>query len=148
MKKLLIAFAAILLSASSYAQIESHVKWAEGVKKISATEAIVLIKATIDEDWHVYSINQKEGGPIKTTITFSPSKEFSLVGKTTEPLPITKYEKSFSMNVSYFENSVVFQQKVKLKAKQTTVKGKIEFMTCNDQKCLPPEDIDFTVAIK
>jgi len=148
MKKLLIAFAATLLSASSYAQIESHVKWAEGVKKISATEAVILIKATIDEGWHIYSVNQKEGGPVKTTITLSPSKVFSLVGKTTEPTPVTKFEKSFGINVSYFENSVVFQQKVKLKAKQTIVKGKIEFMTCNDQKCLPPEDIDFSVAIK
>jgi len=148
MKKLLIAFAATLLSASSYAQIESHVKWGEGVKKISATEVEVLIKATIDEGWHIYSVNQKDGGPVKTTITISPSKEFSLVGKTTEPTPITKFEKSFGINVSYFETSVIFKQKVKLKAKQTTVKGKIEFMTCNDQKCLPPEDLDFTVAIK
>ncbi len=148
MKKLLIAFAATLLSASSYAQIESHVKWGEGVKKISATEVEILIKATIDEGWHIYSVNQKDGGPVKTTITFSPSKEFSLVGKTTEPIPVTKFEKSFGINVSYFETSVIFKQKIKLKAKQTTIKGKIEFMTCNDQKCLPPEDIDFTVAIK
>jgi len=148
MKKLLIAFAATLLSASTYAQIESHVKWAEGVKKVSATEAVVLVKATIDEGWHIYSVNQKDGGPVKTTITISPSKEYSKIGKTTEPTPVTKFEKTFGINVSYFETSVVFQQKVKLKAKQTTVKGKIEFMTCNDQKCLPPEDIDFTVAIK
>jgi DsbC/DsbD-like thiol-disulfide interchange protein len=148
MKKLLIAFAATLLSASSYAQIESHVKWGEGVKKISATEVEVLIKATIDEGWHIYSVNQKDGGPVKTTITISPSKEFSLVGKITEPTPITKFEKSFGINVSYFETSVIFKQKIKLKAKQTTIKGKIEFMTCNDQKCLPPEDLDFTVAIK
>jgi hypothetical protein len=35
-----------------------------------------------------------------------------------------------------------------LKAKQTIAKGKIEYMTCNDQKCLPPEDINFSVAIK
>ncbi|WP_448701773.1 protein-disulfide reductase DsbD domain-containing protein [Mucilaginibacter sp. AW1-3] len=148
MKKLLIAFATILFSASTYAQIESHVKWAEGVKKVSATEAVILVKATIDEGWHIYSVNQKDGGPVKTTISLTPSKDFSLVGKTIEPTPVTKFEKSFGINVSYFENSVVFQQKIKLKTKQTVVKGKIEFMTCDDHKCLPPEDIDFSVAIK
>ena len=52
------------------------------------------------------------------------------------------------MNVSYFENSVVFQQKIKLKKAATTVKGKLEYMTCNDQKCLPPEDLDFSVDVK
>jgi len=148
MKKLLIAAIAILLSANTYAQIESHVKWGYGAKKTSATEAVILIKATIDPDWHIYSVNQKEGGPVKTTITFTPSKDFTLVGKVSEPKPVTKFDKSFGINVLSFENEVVFQQKIKLKAKQAAVKGKIEFMTCNDQKCLPPETLEFSVAIK
>jgi len=148
MKKLLTLAIAILLSAATYAQIETPVKWGYGVKKISATEAYVMIQATIDPGWHVYSINQKDGGPVKTTITFTPSKEFTLVGKTVEPTPITKFEKSFNMNVLYFEKTVIFKQKVKLTGKQAVVKGKLEFMTCNDQKCLPPDDLDFSVTIK
>jgi hypothetical protein len=52
------------------------------------------------------------------------------------------------MNVGYFENSVVFQQKVKLKsAKAAAVKGKLEFMTCNDQKCLPPDEVEFSIPL-
>ncbi len=148
MKKLLTVAVAVLFSLSAFAQIESHVKWAYAAKKTGKDEAVVLVKATMDEGWHIYSLNLKDGGPVKTTITFSPSKEFSLVGKTAEPSPISKFEKSFGMNVTYFENSAVFQQKIKLKAGQATVKGKIEYMTCNDQKCLPPDDIDFTVAVK
>jgi thiol:disulfide interchange protein DsbD len=57
-------------------------------------------------------------------------------------------EKVFNMEVGYFENSVIFQQKIKLKAKQTMVTGKLEYMTCNDEKCLPPEDIDFSIPVK
>jgi hypothetical protein len=52
------------------------------------------------------------------------------------------------MNVSYFENSVVFQQKVKLNAKSSIVKGKVEFMVCDDKQCLPPEEVEFSVAVK
>jgi len=48
----------------------------------------------------------------------------------------------------YFEKTVTFQQKVKLKGGQAVVKGKLEYMTCNDQKCLPPDDLDFSVTIK
>jgi thiol:disulfide interchange protein DsbD len=52
------------------------------------------------------------------------------------------------MDVTYFEKSVVFQQKIKLKsANATAVKGQLEYMTCNDQKCLPPEDIDFSIPL-
>ncbi|GAB3924932.1 protein-disulfide reductase DsbD N-terminal domain-containing protein [Mucilaginibacter myungsuensis] len=147
MKKLLFVLVLMLAGRGAFAQIESHVTWAYAAKKVSATEAVVLIKATIDDEWHVYSQTVKDGGPIKTSFKFTPSKEFTPVGKTTEPKPITKYEKNFGMDVSYFENSVVFQQKVKLKGKKATVKGSLEYMTCNDQKCLPPETVEFSVNV-
>jgi len=148
MKKLLFVAMAILVSFAAHAQIESPVKWSYAAKKISSTEAVVFLRATIQDGWHIYSQNVKEGGPIKTSFTFSPSKEYSLVGKTSEPTPFTKFETAFSMNVSYFEKSVTFQQKIKLKsAKASAVTGKLEYMTCNDKKCLPPDDIDFSIPL-
>lgn len=147
MKKLIIILAAMFIGNSGFAQVESPVTWAYAAKKISATEAVILLKATMNKGWHIYSQNVKDGGPIKTSFKFSPSKEYTLVGKTIEPKPVTKYEDSFKMNVSYFENSVVFQQKVRLKGKKATVKGTLEYMTCNNQKCLPPDDIKFAVQV-
>jgi thiol:disulfide interchange protein DsbD len=148
MKRVLIALIALTLSFGAKAQIESHVKWSYAAKKISATEAVVFLKATIDDKWHIYALDVKDGGPIKTSFTFAPSKEYSLIGKPTQPTPVTKYETSFKMDVTYFEKSVVFQQKIKLKsANATAVKGQLEYMTCNDQKCLPPEDIDFSIPL-
>jgi hypothetical protein len=148
MKKLILMAAAVVLTLGAYAQIEAPVKWSYAAKKISPTEAVVFLKATIEDNWHIYSLNVKDGGPIKTSFTFAPSKEYSLVGKPSEPKPITKYEKTFSMNVSYFEKEVVFQQKIKLKSPNASVvKGKLEYMTCNDHKCLPPDDIDFSIPL-
>jgi DsbC/DsbD-like thiol-disulfide interchange protein len=148
MKKLLILVIGSFISISAFAQIEAPVKWSYGAKKISSTAAVVLLKATIQDGWHIYSQNMKEGGPIRTSFIFSPSKEYSLIGSPSEPMPVTKFEKSFNMNVSYFEKSVVFQQKIKLKTPNASVvKGKLEYMTCNDKKCLPPEDIDFSIPL-
>lgn len=148
MKKLIFVVAALIFSTGAFAQIEAPVKWSYAAKKVSATEAVVFLKATIQNGWHIYSLNLKDGGPIKTSFTFAPSAQYSLVGKAIEPKPMSKYEKSFSMNVTYFEKSVIFQQKIKLKAANATaVKGKLEYMTCNDLKCLPPEDVDFTIPL-
>ncbi len=148
MKKLLLAVAILAVSFGAKAQIETPVKWSYAAKKVSSTEAVVFLKATIEDGWHIYSLNVKEGGPIKTSFTFATSKEYSLVGKASEPKPVTKYEKSFSMNVSYFEKEVVFQQKIKLNSPNASVvKGKLEYMTCNDHKCLPPDDIDFAIPL-
>ena len=138
----------MVVGFGAYAQIEAPVKWSYAAKKISNTEAVVFLKATIQDGWHIYSQDVKDGGPIKTSFTFLPSKEYSLAGNTTEPTPLTKYEKAFSMNVSYFEKSVIFQQKIHLKSPNVSaVKGKLEYMTCNDRKCLPPEDLDFSVPL-
>ncbi len=144
-------FTIILIMAAflqSRAQIITPVHWSYAAKKISKDEAVVFIKAKIDQGWHLYSQTIKDGGPAKTIFTFPPSTLYSIVGKTTEPKPITKYEKVFNMNVSYFEHEVIFQQKIKLKTGNTIVKGTLEYMTCNDHECLPPDVVEFSVPIK
>lgn len=148
MKKLILTLVAALFTLATYAQIQEPVTWSYAAKKTSATEATVYLKATIEDGWHLYSQFVKEGGPIKTTFTFTKSPAFTLVGKTIEPKPITKHEKTFGMDVSYFEKSVVFQQKVKLKGKTAVVKGKLEFMVCDDKQCLPPTEVEFSVTVK
>jgi len=148
MKKLLLLITVLVLSYGAYAQIESPVKWAYGAKRISATEAVVFLRATIDEKWHIYSTTVKDGGPVKTSFTFPASKDYILVGKIIEPAPLSKFEPAFNMNVTYFETSVTFQQKIKLKtAGATVVKGSLEYETCNDKKCLAPEDIEFSIPV-
>jgi hypothetical protein len=148
MKKLLLLVVILGINIGAYAQIETPVKWSYAAKRLSSTEAVVFLRATIQDGWHIYSLNVKDGGPIKTSFTFAPSKEYSLVGTPSEPTAITKYEKAFSMDVSYFEKSVTFQQKIKLKSPNASVvKGKLEYMTCNDKKCLPPDDIDFSIPL-
>ena len=149
MKKIITtALVLSFIALTTRAQILTPVHWSYGAKKTGKNEAIVFIKATIDDGWHVYSQYVKDGGPIKTTFTFPASPAYTLVGKTIEPTPITRNEPVFKMDVSFFEKEVVFQQKIKLKAGQATVKGTLEYMTCNDHQCLPPDDIDFSIPIK
>ncbi|WP_158827559.1 protein-disulfide reductase DsbD N-terminal domain-containing protein [Mucilaginibacter lacusdianchii] len=149
MKKILVALMLFLAAASLKAQILTPVKWAYAAKRISKTEAVVMMRATVDDGWHIYSQHVADGGPVKTTFTFTASPNYAIAGKTVEPKAITKYEKAFGMNVSYFEHSVIFQQRVRLmSAGPVTVKGTLEYMTCNDEKCLPPDNVTFAVAIK
>lgn len=148
MKKLILLMAIAGISFAAHSQILTPVTWSYAAKRTSATEATVFMKATIENGWHVYSQNVKDGGPIKTTFTFPAAATYTLVGKTAEPKAITRFEDTFKMEVSFFEKSVIFQQKVKLKSAQAVVKGSVEFMTCNDKQCLPPEEISFNIPVK
>lgn len=149
MKKSILILALFIFGATAaFAQLENPVSWSYVAKKTSKNEATIYIKASIDKGWHIYSQNLKPGGPTKTIFTFAPSKDFTLVGKTIEPKAITEYEKVFKMNVSYFEDEVVFQQKIKLNKATTAVKGSVEFMVCNDKSCLPPAEVMFSIPVK
>lgn len=150
MKKIIfIAVLAVLLVAhGASAQILTPVKWDYGAKKINDTEAVVFMRAKMDEGWHIYSQHVEDGGPIKTSFTFVESKDYAVVGNTAEPNPKTKYEEVFGMDVSYFDDEVVFQQRVKLAKGQAVVRGTLEYMACDANSCLPPEEVEFAISIK
>jgi hypothetical protein len=151
MKKLISIILVFICSgfvAKVKAQILHPVKWSYAAKKTGKKEASIFLKATIDGGWHIYSTAQKDGGPVKTSFTFNPTNEYNLTGTINEPKPITKYEKAFEMDVSYFESAVIFQQKVKLNIANPIIKGTLKFMVCNDRQCLPPETVSFSIPVK
>ncbi|WP_165384745.1 protein-disulfide reductase DsbD domain-containing protein [Sphingobacterium corticibacterium] len=149
MKKLSLLIVIVLFTmASGVAQIYKPVKWSVASQKLTDKEAVVFIKATIDNGWHIYGLNAPTGGPIATSFAFGASKDYSLNGKVAAPAPKSKFEKVFDMNVPYYTKEVVFQQKIKLNKGQTTVKGTVEFMACDAERCLPPEEYAFNVTIK
>jgi len=133
------------------AQILHPVKWSYGSMRMGKNEALLFFKATMDNGWHIYSVNQKDGGPVKTNFSFTPATNYRLIGNIQEPTPLAKFDKSFNMNVLYFGNSVVFQQKVSFRHIQDNkiiIKGTLNFMVCNDERCLPPEDVKFSILLK
>jgi hypothetical protein len=149
MNKFLILFCLIVTPCVVQAQILKPVKWSYAAKKTSSNEAVIFFKAVMDKGWHIYSQNVKDGGPTKTVFTFNHSSQYITVGKTIEPKPISHFDKVFGMQVGYFEQEVIFQQKIKLKAAGSVlVKCTIEYGVCNDHQCLPPEDLVVGVVVK
>lgn len=147
-KKAASLFVVFLLSTLiAFSQDQLHVKWTFSTKKISDCEYELQFKGVIDEHWHLYSMYLESGdGPIATKITFNPSKDFELVGKTIESTPIKMYDKVFDMNVAYHEKNVTFKQKIRLKTdKAVVITGKYEYETCTDEMCTfpPAEDFEF-----
>lgn len=148
MKKIFVLLAFLFAGILASAQVISPVKWSYAAKKDKNGTATVFLKATIEPPWHIYSVNQKPGGPAKTSFTFVPSKDYTLVGRLDEPTPISRFEEVFGLTVNYFEKSVVFSQRIKLKANETLVKGKVSFMACTNKECLPPDEVEFSIPIK
>lgn len=140
--------ALLFISAASFGQILKPVKWSYASKKINDKEAVLLLKATIDDGWHIYSQTVPKNGPQPTSFSFQSSKAYQLSGKVIAAKPIVKHDPTFDMEVGYYKKSVVFQQKIKLTGNAPTVKGTLTYMVCNDKQCLPPEELTFSIAVK
>ena len=148
MKKIFLLLFLLLLSAANYAQIHNPVKWSTSVKKISATEYDLIINAAIETNWHLYSQNVPEDGPIPTNFSFEVSKDFELVGKTSEEDGHTVDDPIFGMKIKYFDTNAIFKQRIKIINKSAiTVLGEVEFMVCDDANCLPPTFVDLKFSI-
>ncbi len=126
------------------AQIHNPVKWDTSTEKISDTEFDLIITASIDSGWHLYSQNVPEDGPIPTTISFEEDKNaYAIVGTITEGKGHEEFDNVFEMNIKYFENEAIFKQRIKvLTPDKITVNGILEFMVCDDKSCLPPTEVD------
>jgi len=126
------------------AQVLEPVKWSFSVKDETNEEATLVLSASIEKHWHLYSQFIKDGGPIPTSFSFKASNDYKLIGKVKEPKPIQMYDKNFEMDLLYFDGKVNFTQKVKKLTDQPfIVTGSLEFMTCDDEKCLPPSEIEY-----
>ncbi len=129
------------------AQILDPVSWSTSVEKISETEYDLVIEASINDSWHLYSQKLDEGGPIATSFIFEENENYMLIGIPTEEEGHSAPEPAFdNMVVKYFENSAVFKQRIKIINKELSViKGEVNYMVCNDTQCLAPtyKDIEF-----
>jgi len=148
-KKVVLSFLFLCCVLGMSAEIQKPVTWSFSNKQVSDTEFDLILTASIDNSWHLYSQFIGEGGPVPTSFKFNPSPDYTLVGKVNEsPKPKKIYEKVFEMEVAFFEKKATFTQKVKLKVPASKIKGTLTFMVCDDSQCLPPEDLDFSFDLK
>ncbi len=134
------------------AQVFEPVKWTYKSKSLGNSEFELQFIASIEAHWHLYSQNVAtdgpNGNPIPTGFFFTESETYTLVGKTSEPKGITIQDPIFQMELKFFENKAVFKQKVKITGESATINGELEFMSCDDSKCLPPELLEFSFEVK
>lgn len=61
----LVLFLILSFSISAFSQVFEPVQWSTSIEKISETEYDLIVNATIDSGWHLYSQNVPENGPFQ-----------------------------------------------------------------------------------
>ncbi len=148
MKKILYLFLGLLFSFSLLsqqvsAQVLIPVKWKITTEKTSDNEVIITYKASIEKHWHLYS-QHIDMAPPATTFEFEKNDGYELIGDVVESKSIEEFDKNFDMILRYFSHEATFTAKIRLlTTDKVVVKGYLNYMVCDDTRCLPPTDEDF-----
>lgn len=139
----------LLLLNLAHAQMRNPVQWTFAAKKINAGTYEVVLTATIEDGWHIYSQTTPAGGPVPTAIEFAKNPLLTIEGPAKEKGKLEqRHEKLFGVDVKQYSDQVAFVQTVMVKGKaKTALNGSVKFMTCNDRECLPPKTQTFTIAL-
>lgn len=139
----------LLTSLQGFSQIYDPVEWSASVEKASETENeyILVFSAEIEDGWHVYAQDVPEDGPIPTTLSFENSNDYELLGNTEEEDGVTVNDPVFGMRIKYFKDDAIFQQRIKLLGEAAKITASVEFMVCDDERCLPPDTEEFVLTV-
>ena len=141
----------LLIALTCWAQIGisqnlNPVKWTYSSNQTGENEFELVFKADIQKGWTVYSQYIDEGGPVPTSIWYETEGVMETVGDAIE----TGHKKEgmdpiFEMHVIKFldDQAYTITQKIKVLDPTKKLTGYLTYMTCDDERCLPPTDVDF-----
>jgi thiol:disulfide interchange protein DsbD len=134
-----------LLTFTLLGNAQNHVKWTFDFNSASHK---VIATGIIEPGWHLYSQKTDENaGPIPTKMLIDPAKNYKIIGAAVESgVPHEIFDNNFESTVFLFESSYVSEQEIKVK-KPGKLTGEMQYMICDDTKCLPPISVPFTLEI-
>jgi len=123
----------VLLTQSLWAQ--NTVQWSAQARKTDTNTYDVVLSATIEENWKLYSTDLPEGGPLPTVFIWNNAK---VVGDIQGTTPKSGFDPIFQMELSYFTESAMLVQAVI--TEDVDIKVTIEYQACDDAVCIFREE--------
>ncbi|MEZ2414422.1 cytochrome c biogenesis protein CcdA [Muriicola sp. E247] len=143
MKKLISNTVLFLFALMSFAQDgEDPVIWSQDLIPLGDSQYELIMKAAIDEGWHLYSQFTAEGGSLPSEFTYiNEGAEYELIGGTTESATLKEYSEIFEVEETLFKKEAVFKQKIRmLKPDITQVKVELFYQVCKEV-CIPQDKV-------
>lgn len=146
--KLFIFFALLFLCFPAAFKAQNPVSWSlesevKGKSLKKDEKFAAKLKAKIEDNWHLYAIEQPNGGPFPTKITVPDNLPFVVEGVPTSSDPIIKFDSNFNLDTKFFADDAEFN--VPLKALADTsgdeLAVNVRYQVCDDKVCLPPKTV-------
>ncbi|MGI8784655.1 MAG: protein-disulfide reductase DsbD domain-containing protein [Acidobacteriota bacterium] len=112
----------------------------------------VEVRAAIVDGWHIYSVGQKEGGPVPLSVKVSPSPPYSVAGNVTGPQPEIAKDPNFGIETETYSSNAIIKVPVRVSASGGAdlppLELKVRSQACSDRVCLPAQTTTLVVNPK
>ena len=110
----------------------------------------VELHATIDDNWHVYSLTQSGNGPVPLTVEAIPAPPYQVAEAISGPQPVKSMDREFGFETETYAGKPVFHVPVKFPtgdySSAKLLKLKVRSQACSDKLCLPARTTTVAIA--
>lgn len=148
-KKLGIVLSLVIVGVlSAYAEVLQPVKWESSIKMTDSTNGVMTFTATIDDGWHMYSMNLPKDGPVSLSINWDKLDGVKLAGNPTPSrAPHEQVDMVFNMKLGWWTKGVTITQNFTVtNGSAYNIEGHLRYMVCNDATCQAPENEPFSFS--
>ena len=141
-----------LLIGIGYSQFKTPVTISTEVENSSRPGEVahVLIKASMDDEWHIYALENAGEGPVASRIKIS-GDIVDEQGLIEHREPIEKFDEGFCVKTRFFKGTTDFRVPIRIKEDapigEKTLSVYMLYQVCNESLCYPPAEININASI-
>lgn len=138
----------VFWATGSQAQIVDPVHWSTELKMTGDAQCEVVMTASIDAGWHMYSLDvDPDIGPQPLAIEWTALDGVELKGHPkADKTPHKEYDEMFGANLSWWTEGVTITQAFTATKSKFAIEGLIRYSACNNDNCIPPAKESFSMA--
>jgi len=151
--RVLAVFVAFGLCVPAEAQKLNPIHWKFELKPASAApggHVLGRLTATMDDEWHLYSLSTPKGGPIASTVSLADSPAIASY-KIYQPQPVRKLDPNFGIETETFGKEVAFLFDIAVSPSASggpvELTANARYQSCTDRQCLPPRRVPSTATL-
>ncbi len=119
---------------------------------VSGRTVPLTLQADIAKGWHIYSLNQKAGGPIPLRLELLGAADVLVRGVIKAPQPERAFDNNFGIETELYSGKPRFTIPVGVSGRSVSGVRRFQvaarYQTCSATLCLPPRTDKLNVALR
>ena len=141
-----------VLIGIGYSQFKTPVTISTEIENSSRPGEVahVLIKASMDDEWHIYALENAGEGPGASRIKIS-GDIIDEQGLIEHREPTEKFDEGFGVKTRFFKGTTDFRVPIRIKEDapigEKTLSVYMLYQVCNESLCYPPAEVNINASI-